>query len=66
LDCVVLTGELAAVSWTTAVVMGVLRWRDRPSADHAPSSGARECSKLQEAQVRRTSWHEPCLRGGVW
>ena len=55
LDCVVFTRDLAAVSWTTAVVMGVLRWRDRSSADHAPSSGARECTKLQEAQVRRAS-----------
>lgn len=55
LDCVIFTGELAGVSWTTAVVMGVLRWRDRSSADHAPSSGAGECKKLQEAQVRRTS-----------
>ncbi|XP_069682783.1 rap1 GTPase-activating protein 1 isoform X2 [Periplaneta americana] len=33
--------------------MGVLRWRDRASTDHASASNTGECRKVQEAQASR-------------
>jgi hypothetical protein len=48
--------------------MGVLRWRDRASADHVSTPGPGECTKLQEAQVSGTysnsKQHRTCLEGG--